>query len=109
MNKQGLIDALDQVKKSVLYTEKHTCNPFKKLIYKEIFHVLCMISTHIDFPIYQEKARYYVKAQESYIVYMVSNKEIHMKKCKRELATVFADKKAAEAVAVLFNGEVEEE
>ena len=28
---------------------------------------------------------------------------------KQELATAFTDKKAAEAVAVLFNGEVEEE
>lgn len=28
---------------------------------------------------------------------------------KQELATAFTDKKAAEAVTVLFNGEVEEE
>lgn len=57
----------------------------------------------------EKEPRYYVKAQESYIVYIVSNKEIHIKKCKQELATAFTDKKAAEAVAVLFNGEVEEE
>ncbi|EOB3445379.1 DUF1642 domain-containing protein [Enterococcus faecalis] len=56
----------------------------------------------------EKESRYYVKVQESYIVYIVSNKEIHMKKCKQELATTFTDKKAAEAVAVLFDGEVEE-
>lgn len=65
MSKQELINALDQVKKSVLYTEKHTFNPFKKLIYRAIFHVLCVFSTHIDFSIYQEKEPlYYVKLPE---------------------------------------------
>lgn len=57
----------------------------------------------------EKEPRYYVKVQESYIVYIVSNNEIHIKKCKQELATAFTDKKAAEAVAVLFNGEVEVE